>query len=484
MLPPNSPLHDGVREVRDQLARAGLELQIRIDPVLARNLAGMAEEALHGNGMLSRARGQPAATHLVWSSKNPMQTPESWSAFVRRLTGSGEVEVVAACFFRDDQQPTVAEAAVCVHLGVPGVYIYPDGPDRALMEGVDFRGTPWRSAEIVVSDEIPDPPAEPVPPQLGPLHPNAQSHAGWRTPERARPPARSRPTFGPYRSMERVGEGGFGEVHLGQDRDGVLVAVKTLHQELAERPEIRTGFAHEVAAIRRVSSRFTVPVVAADVDMSTPWLAVPFVAAPSLADVVAACGPLPADVARRIGAGVAVALAAIHAAGIVHLDLKPANVLLADDGPRVIDFGIAQIERITQARTYFAGTYAYASPEQLVAEPRLTPASDVFSLGAVLVAIAAGHSPFGADPLSLLPLIVAGQPDLTGLPADLAEIARTCLDHDPTRRPIPLEVAEALAPGAGTGRVDTPELPEPVRSVLARHSTLTASQYYAARSSR
>jgi hypothetical protein len=481
LLPPGSPLHDGVREVRDQLTRAGVELQVRIDPVLARNLAETAEEALHGNGLLACATGGPAATHLVWTSKNPLPTPESWSSFAHRLTASGQVEVVAACFFRDHQQPTEAEAAVCVRLGLPGVYVYPDGPGRALMEGVDFRGTPWRSAEIVLSAEISAQPDEPVPPHLAPLHPDARSHAGWRTPERARPPARAQPTFGPYRSLERVGEGGFGEVHLCHDRDGVLVAVKTMRSELAERPEIRAGFAHEVAAIRRVSSRFTVPVIAADTDAATPWLAVPFVPAPSLADVVAECGPLPADVARRVGAGIAVALAAIHAAGVVHLDLKPANVLLADDGPRVIDFGIARIERIARERTYFACTYGYASPEQLMAEPQLTPASDVFSLGAVLVRIAAGHTPFGADPLSLLPLIVAGQPDLTGLPADLADIARRCLDRDPARRPTPLEVAEALVPGAGTGWVDPPKLPQPVRSVLARRSTLTAGRYDATR---
>ncbi|MFE7974627.1 serine/threonine-protein kinase [Streptomyces shenzhenensis] len=171
-------------------------------------------------------------------------------------------------------------------------------------------------------------------------------------------------------------------------------------------------------------------------------------------------------------------LSAIHVEGIVHLDLKPANVLLTEDGPRVIDFGIAQIERLTEPRRGFAGTYAYASPEQLREQPTFTPASDVFSLGTVLARLALGRSPWGQDTPSVVANVRAGPPDLAGLPGDLAEVVRSCLHLDPDRRPTAGEVAEALVPGAGEGRIGPPPLSQQARALVAEHATVPATRRY------
>lgn len=150
------------------------------------------------------------------------------------------------------------------------------------------------------------------------------------------------------------------------------------------------------------------PVIAADTEGPVPWMAVPYVSAPSLQELADRCGPLEPELVRTLGAGIALALRAIHAEGIVHLDLKPANVLLTEDGPRVIDFGIAQIERLTEPKRGFAGTYAYASPEQLREQRTFTPASDVFSLGTVLAHLALGHSPWGWGTQAVVAAIRAG----------------------------------------------------------------------------
>ena len=147
---------------------------------------------------------------------------------------------------------------------------------------------------------------------------------------------------GPYRIVRRLGSGGMGEVYLGRSPGGRLVAVKVVRAELAEQAEFRSRFAREVAAARKVSGLFTASVVDADLGAPTPWLATAYVAGPSLADTVASHGPLPASSVLALAAGLAEGLGAIHAAGIVHRDLKPANVLLSEDGPRIIDFGIAR----------------------------------------------------------------------------------------------------------------------------------------------
>ena len=147
---------------------------------------------------------------------------------------------------------------------------------------------------------------------------------------------------GPYVLLSRLGAGAMGRVYLGRSASGRLVAVKTIRVEYAEEPDFRARFAREVAAARRVSGVFTAAVVAADPDAAVPWLATAYVPAPSLARLVAACGPLPVPAVRWLAAGCAEALESIHAAGLVHRDLKPSNVLVSQDGPRVIDFGVAR----------------------------------------------------------------------------------------------------------------------------------------------
>src|SRR5262249_16753052 len=197
--------------------------------------------------------------------------------------------------------------------------------------------------------------------------------------------AERRGAVGPYGVLGRWGDGGVGQVFLGRSAGGRLVAVKVIRPELAEEPGFRARFAREVDAARTVCGLFTAPVADADVQGQVPWLATAYVPGPSLADAVDDQGPLPGDSVMTLAARRAEGLEAIHAAGLVHRDLKPSNVLLAEDGPRVIDFGISRAVEasvLTQAGTVM-GSPGYMSPEQ--AEGRdVGPPSDVFSLGAVL----------------------------------------------------------------------------------------------------
>src|SRR5690242_17646837 len=187
-----------------------------------------------------------------------------------------------------------------------------------------------------------------------------------------------------------------GRVYLGRSAAGRLVAVKTIRDDYAEEPDFRTRFAHEVTAARRVSGVFTAAVVAADPEAEMPWLATAYIPAPSLGQLVSACGPLPVPAVRWLAAGCAEALESIHAAGLVHRDLKPSNVLVSADGPRVIDFGVARAaERVTFTATHQAvGTPAYMAPEQARDSRRTSPASDVFALGSTLFFAATGHPPY------------------------------------------------------------------------------------------
>jgi Protein kinase domain len=249
--------------------------------------------------------------------------------------------------------------------------------------------------------------------------------------------------------LGRLGCGAMGRVYLGRSAAGRLVAVKTIKAELADEPEFRTRFAQEVAAARRVSGAFTAPVVAADAEADVPWLATTYVPAPALNRLVRACGPLPAAAVRWLAAGCAEALASIHNAGLVHRDLKPSNVLVAPDGPRVIDFGVARAaERIQLTVTRGAvGTPAYMAPEQARDTRQATVASDVFSLGATMLFAATGHAPYqGETVMDVLVRLATEPPDLTGLPADLTDIVVGCLDRDPRRRPTSASVLARLAP--------------------------------------
>jgi hypothetical protein len=248
--------------------------------------------------------------------------------------------------------------------------------------------------------------------------------------------------IGPYQLLGRLGAGGMGRVFLGVSAAGRPVAVKIVHAELAADPEFRTRFSTEVAAARKVSGLFTALVVDADVDAPVPWLATAYVAGPSLSEAVRNRGPLTSWSLLALAAGLAKSLTAIHAAGVVHGDLKPSNVLLAPDGPRVIDFGISQAaEAAPLARAgLVVGTPSFMAPEQAAGQ-EVGPLSDVFSLGAVLAFAATGRKPFGAgQPAAVLERVVRGAADLEDAPAEVRPLIERCLVKDPLRRPAAAEL--------------------------------------------
>lgn len=209
-----------------------------------------------------------------------------------------------------------------------------------------------------------------------------------------------------------------GRVYLGRSPGGRQVAIKVIRPELAEDADFRARFAREVSAARKVSGIFTAPVVDADVDGPVPWLATSYIAGPSLADAVAARGPLPATSVLRLAAGLAEGLKAIHAVGVVDRDLKPSNVLLPEDGPRLIDFGISrsmETSALTSTGTV-VGSPGFMSPEQTEGRD-VGPPSDIFSLGAVLTFAAQGQGPFGeGSTVALLYRVARSQPNTAGLP--------------------------------------------------------------------
>lgn len=252
---------------------------------------------------------------------------------------------------------------------------------------------------------------------------------------------------GRYRITGLLGAGGMGRVYLGHSPGGRLVAVKVVRPDLAEDPGFRRRFAREVAAARKVNGFFTAAVVDADPDGSPPWLATAYVPGLPLDKAVAAHGPWPAESVRALGAGLAEALEAIHAVGLVHRDLKPSNVLIAPDGPRVVDFGISVAAESTALTStgMVVGTPGFMAPEQLTGEP-VTPATDVFALGAVLAYAATGVGPFGTGSAQALNFrIVYEEPDLAELPSPGLEIISRCLAKDPARRPAVAELVEELA---------------------------------------
>ncbi|MGW5682206.1 serine/threonine-protein kinase [Nonomuraea sp. NPDC003754] len=252
---------------------------------------------------------------------------------------------------------------------------------------------------------------------------------------------------GPYRIVARLGAGGMGRVYLGRSKSGRAVAVKVVRPDLAEDREFRRRFAREVAVARTVNGFFTAGVVAADPHDSPPWLATAFVPGMSLDEAVADHGPWPEASVLALGAGLAEALESIHAAGVVHRDLKPSNVLLAADGPRVIDFGIsvaAEDSRLTQTGVA-VGTLGFMSPEQLTGAP-VGPASDVFCLGAVLAFTAMGKGPFGTGSWQmLLYRTVYREPDLAALTPTLRSVVARCLAKQPEQRPSAPALLDELA---------------------------------------
>ncbi|WP_118082591.1 serine/threonine-protein kinase [Streptomyces sp. CC0208] len=265
--------------------------------------------------------------------------------------------------------------------------------------------------------------------------------------------------IGPFEVLGRLGAGGMGLVYLARSASGRRVAIKTVRTELAEDQLFRVRFTREVEAARAVSGFYTAAVVDADPRAAVPWLATAYVPAPSLEEIVNECGPLPAQAVRWLAAGVAEALQSIHGAGLVHRDLKPSNVLVVEDGPRVIDFGIASgVSNTRLTMTNVAvGTPAYMSPEQAKDSRSVTGASDVFSLGSMLVFAATGHPPFhGANPVETVFMLLREGPDLEGLPDELRPLIESCMQMEATGRPNPADLQAQLAPHLfGSGSDDS-----------------------------
>jgi serine/threonine protein kinase len=255
-------------------------------------------------------------------------------------------------------------------------------------------------------------------------------------------------SVGPYRLLGRLGIGGMGQVYLAKSPGGRLVAIKLIRPDLAEERGFRARFASEITAAKNVSGIYTAAVVDADAEAEYPWMATVYVPGPSLTDAVEQNGPLPVKSVLALAAGLAEALQAIHRAGLVHRDLKPSNVLLANDGPRVIDFGISlALERSMMTSTgILLGSPGFMSPEQARGQREVGAPSDVFNLGAVLAFAATGSSPFGVGPTpALLYRVVNELPDLTTVPDRVRPLIWHCLAKNPGERPTPAEVLALLS---------------------------------------
>jgi serine/threonine protein kinase/WD40 repeat protein len=261
-------------------------------------------------------------------------------------------------------------------------------------------------------------------------------------------------SVGGYRLLGRLGAGGMGQVFLGVSPSGRRVAVKLIHPVHAGTEHFRERFAREIEAARRVGGFHTAPVVDADPHADPPWMVTAYIDGPSLEEAVGRSGPLPPERVRALGAGLAEGLAVIHAHGLVHRDLKPGNVIMAGDGPRIIDFGIARAVDATGLTSTGAvvGTFAFMSPEQVRGDP-VRHASDMFSLGCVLAFAATGRPPFGSDTAAAVMFRVVGQPpDLAGLAdRELRALIEACLAKSPGDRPAVPAVLAAL-----TGRGPSP----------------------------
>ncbi|OKJ36380.1 MULTISPECIES: serine/threonine-protein kinase [unclassified Streptomyces] len=279
-------------------------------------------------------------------------------------------------------------------------------------------------------------------------------------------------TIGAYRLLGRLGAGGMGRVYLGRSAGGRTVAVKVVHPHFALDEQFRARFRREVDAARRIGAQWTAPVLDADPDAPIPWVATGYVAGPPLSTAIVEHGPLPEHAVRTLGAGLAEALAAVHGLGLVHRDVKPSNVLLALDGPRLIDFGIAHAVGATSSLTstgVSVGSPGYMAPEQIRGMEDISGAVDVFSLGAVLAYAATGSAPFLGDSSAvLLYKVVHEEPELGELEGELREVVAGCLEKYPEDRPTPMELARRLAPGGAAGLVTGGWLPGPLVRQVSR----------------
>ncbi|WP_225803607.1 bifunctional serine/threonine-protein kinase/ABC transporter substrate-binding protein [Streptomyces sp. NK15101] len=276
-----------------------------------------------------------------------------------------------------------------------------------------------------------------------------------------------------YRLLGRLGAGGMGVVYLARSTGGALAALKLIRAEHAADPGFRERFRREARAAERIAGRWVVRVLGADPEAREPWLATEYVPGPSLAEAVGLHGALPEPTVRALGARLAAALAAVHEAGLVHRDVKPGNVLLALDGPRLIDFGIARTAGATAltATDAMIGTPGFLAPEQarVTGSGEVGPAADVFSLGCVLAYALSGERPFGTGAVAAVVYrTVHEEPDLDEVPDTILPLVKACLAKDPDDRPTAAEVREAL------GRADGPAgdwLPDGLPALIAQRSS-------------
>jgi hypothetical protein len=276
--------------------------------------------------------------------------------------------------------------------------------------------------------------------------------------------------IGPYVLLGRLGSGGMGRVYLARSPGGRMVAVKVIRANLAEDAGFRARFAREVSAAAKVGGLFTAAVVDADVDGPVPWLVTAYVPGTSLSDAVERQGPLPENSVLALAAGLAEGLSAIHAAGVIHRDLKPSNVLLAQDGPRIIDFGISSAAGATSltGTGFMIGSPGFMSPEQAEGLT-VGPASDIFSLAGVLIYAVRGEGPFGSgDTAALLYRVVHGKPNIDNVPDNLRPLIKRSLSRDPKRRPTAPQFLADLSAAFPSAADLTDWLPTPVLDQNAR----------------
>ncbi|MFI2778768.1 protein kinase domain-containing protein [Streptomyces sp. ALB3] len=284
--------------------------------------------------------------------------------------------------------------------------------------------------------------------------------------------------IGPYAVLARLGAGGMGEVFLGlrdgpgPEPDGSPVAVKTVRRDVAQDPGFRQRFRREIAVARSVTGPALAPVLDGDAEADVPWLATGYVAGPTLSAAVRRSGALGEEEVRMLGAELARALETVHAAGVVHRDVKPGNVLLAAGGPRLIDFGIARGAGAAQLTTTsrMVGSPAFMSPEHVAGSGRVVPASDVFCLASLLCFAATGRDPFGDGPVAaVLYRVKYVETDLDGVPGALRAVLQDCLVADPSARPTPAVLAARLAPEGSV------RWPAPVTAHIAGYERELAS---------
>jgi WD40 repeat protein len=250
---------------------------------------------------------------------------------------------------------------------------------------------------------------------------------------------------GKYELIGLLGHGGQGNVYLGIGPDGQEVAVKLLHRRFSADPEARQLFTREIEAAGRVVG-FAARILTSGYHQAAPYIVSEYVAGDSLEAQVAADGPYEPGALRRLASGTASALTAIHAAGIVHCDFKPANILIGPDGPRVIDFGIARaLDTISQRDEERRGTPAFMAPEQITGGP-VGPHTDVFAWASTMVFAATGRPPFGfsSDGHDPRYRIVNSEPDMADVPEPLRDVFSACLVKHPGRRPAASDVLSTV----------------------------------------